>query len=517
MELINSRGGLDGKVNGEGLSRGELYLTLDELRWVQLHVGPEYGFILSPVAPRPQKQRKSKGRSENESDERSTTRSGVSVANKRQRVCSLAGRSVLGSAMGGSEDRGNCASSEVSFEGKTTRLSSGNRAASSSHDSVSREVSGAHGTGASPSSAADLRNVRMIDFKTFCLGLLDKLGKIPGSRWFLQPVDPELDGVPDYFAVIENPMDFQTIREKLVQNMYKNPFGWQLDMRLVFYNALKYHKEGNAVREDALSLAIEFENRCKEITEVNPYHYGLLLEKKEAASASASASELEYMESLLGKLVAFNPGVLSRVYSLLQGSKEDSSCFSGDPHPAPDVILDVLKLRPKLVRDQMVLLFESILQIESRYQTSSQDGQLPEAASELSFPNGDVAMTPSSEEDSPEDMSVVRDDPDIDDEFDGSEDFQRVQTSESNSLGAPLQSDTYSNDDEQDEAYTSVTSEKEVLNSSFASSAFPIPPQESAWGEWKAKVIQNSTLTQRENAPKKSKREREAEQADAEI
>lgn len=30
--------------------------------------------------------------------------------------------------------------------------------------------------------------------------------------WFLQPVDPERDGAPNYFSVIKHPMDLGTIQ-----------------------------------------------------------------------------------------------------------------------------------------------------------------------------------------------------------------------------------------------------------------------------------------------------------------
>ncbi|KAH8582357.1 bromodomain [Cryptosporidium sp. chipmunk genotype I] len=512
MELINSRGGLDKKVNGEGNSRGELYLTLDELRWVQLHVGPEFGFILSPAAPKVQKQKKSRVKLENDNEDKVVAKSGLFASNKRQRTSSLSGKGASGSFLTVSEDRGNFATSEVSFEGKTTRQSSGNRA-SMIHDASSKDHIGANSMGTGSATTVNLKNVKMIDFKTFSLALLEKLSKIPGSRWFLQPVDPELDGVPDYFSIIENPMDFQTIHEKLVQNMYKNPFGWQLDMRLVFYNALKYHKEGNTVRDDALSLAIEFENKCKEIREVNPYYYTILQDKQE----SLPLSEFDYDDTFLEKLNTLNQEILIRIYSLLVDSKKESQDSIDDPRSTSEMILNQLRLKPKVIRDQIILLVDSIIQIENKYKKVCQYIKAEDIVNKTNFPNDDVAMTPSSEGSSPEDASFPKD-PDIEDEFEGIEDFVRMKAENSNPQhDIPINSGSNSNDDEHDDIYSNSIHDNEIMNSSFTSNTFPIPPQESAWGEWKAKVIHNSTLTQRENAPKKSKREREAEQADAEI
>lgn len=37
---------------------------------------------------------------------------------------------------------------------------------------------------------------------------------------FARPVDPELDGCPDYLAIIKHPMDLGTIRSRLQTQFY---------------------------------------------------------------------------------------------------------------------------------------------------------------------------------------------------------------------------------------------------------------------------------------------------------
>lgn len=44
-----------------------------------------------------------------------------------------------------------------------------------------------------------------------CLKLVDRVSKNQNSVLFRVPVDPERDGVPDYFSVITQPMDLQTV------------------------------------------------------------------------------------------------------------------------------------------------------------------------------------------------------------------------------------------------------------------------------------------------------------------
>jgi hypothetical protein len=42
------------------------------------------------------------------------------------------------------------------------------------------------------------------------------------SAWiFLEPVDPDRLGIPDYFDIIKQPMDFGTIKQKLQSNQYR--------------------------------------------------------------------------------------------------------------------------------------------------------------------------------------------------------------------------------------------------------------------------------------------------------
>lgn len=42
--------------------------------------------------------------------------------------------------------------------------------------------------------------------------LMNMLCKVKDSEIFHKPVDPVLLGIPDYFDIIKNPMDFSTIK-----------------------------------------------------------------------------------------------------------------------------------------------------------------------------------------------------------------------------------------------------------------------------------------------------------------
>ena len=85
------------------------------------------------------------------------------------------------------------------------------------------------------------------------------------SGWpFLEPVDPESLELPDYFDVIEDPMDLGTIQNRLnketKQGGYSSQQRFADDMRLVFQNAITYNDPGDLVFEAAKTMSVFFED-----------------------------------------------------------------------------------------------------------------------------------------------------------------------------------------------------------------------------------------------------------------
>ncbi|CAD2113717.1 hypothetical protein YYG_00313 [Plasmodium vinckei petteri] len=109
-------------------------------------------------------------------------------------------------------------------------------------------------------------------WKNNCFKIIHKLKKKEMSCWFLKPVNPELDGIPNYFNIIKNPMDFETIENKLLNDKYNSPFQWQQDVRQIFYNAFTYHKVKNCVWNDAYKLAKEFDRLLNEENKMKNIH-----------------------------------------------------------------------------------------------------------------------------------------------------------------------------------------------------------------------------------------------------
>lgn len=86
-------------------------------------------------------------------------------------------------------------------------------------------------------------------------------------RWagpFMQPVDVEGLELHDYYEVIEKPMDFSTIKNKIEAKDgtgYKHVRELCADVRLIFKNAIKYNNERDDVHVMAKTLLARFEEK----------------------------------------------------------------------------------------------------------------------------------------------------------------------------------------------------------------------------------------------------------------
>ncbi|RUS70094.1 hypothetical protein EGW08_022143 [Elysia chlorotica] len=82
--------------------------------------------------------------------------------------------------------------------------------------------------------------------------------EIPAAEWFTFPVDP-MDA-PDYYTVVEQPMDFSTMRKKLESGQYLCFEEFQSDMDLIRSNCYLYNSEGTKVRRDCDEVMAFYHN-----------------------------------------------------------------------------------------------------------------------------------------------------------------------------------------------------------------------------------------------------------------
>ncbi|KAL3617730.1 hypothetical protein CASFOL_038051 [Castilleja foliolosa] len=102
--------------------------------------------------------------------------------------------------------------------------------------------------------------------KELLVFILDRLQKKDTYGAFSEPVD--LDELPDYYEVIEQPMDFFTVRDKLDSGAYKSLQEFEADVYLICSNAMEYNAPGTVYYRQARSIQEiakrDFENLRRE-------------------------------------------------------------------------------------------------------------------------------------------------------------------------------------------------------------------------------------------------------------
>ena len=80
-----------------------------------------------------------------------------------------------------------------------------------------------------------------------CLPLVKKLINHKHGWVFKDAVDPVELGIPDYFDIVEHPLDLTLVANKLEDGAYKDMASFELDTKLVFENAILFNGEDSDV------------------------------------------------------------------------------------------------------------------------------------------------------------------------------------------------------------------------------------------------------------------------------
>ncbi|XP_064881399.1 bromodomain adjacent to zinc finger domain protein 2B-like isoform X10 [Oncorhynchus nerka] len=101
-----------------------------------------------------------------------------------------------------------------------------------------------------------------------CRVLLAELERHQDAWPFLNPVNTK--GIPGYRKVIKKPMDFATIREKLVSSQYQNLETFIIDVNLVFDNCEKFNEDNSDIGRAGHNMRKFFDKRWTELlNEIN--------------------------------------------------------------------------------------------------------------------------------------------------------------------------------------------------------------------------------------------------------
>lgn len=105
---------------------------------------------------------------------------------------------------------------------------------------------------------------------TFCEIILMEMEAHEDAWPFLEPVNPRL--VPGYRRVIKHPMDFSTMRVRLLRGGYSSAAQFRADATLVFDNCRTFNEDDSAVGRAGHNMRRFFQSRWDEFYQGPPQH-----------------------------------------------------------------------------------------------------------------------------------------------------------------------------------------------------------------------------------------------------
>lgn len=79
--------------------------------------------------------------------------------------------------------------------------------------------------------------------RAWCFKQLTQISKLPISQPFINAVNPVKDIAPDYYEIIIQPMDLQTIQHKLAERRYSTVEDFVDDFSIILNNSIIYNGE----------------------------------------------------------------------------------------------------------------------------------------------------------------------------------------------------------------------------------------------------------------------------------
>uniref|UniRef100_A0A3P8RZU8 Transcription initiation factor TFIID subunit n=1 Tax=Amphiprion percula TaxID=161767 RepID=A0A3P8RZU8_AMPPE len=153
-----------------------------------------------------------------------------------------------------------------------------------------------------------------------------KMMVVPDSWPFHHPVNKKF--VPDYYKVIVNPMDLESIRKNISKHKYQNRDAFLSDISLIHTNSIKYNGQDSPYTKTALEIV----NVCKQtLAEYDEHLTQLEKDISTAKEAALDAADLESLDPMTPG--PYTPQPADLFDSGPSGSlpREPSSLFSEGP------------------------------------------------------------------------------------------------------------------------------------------------------------------------------------------
>ncbi|ODV92966.1 hypothetical protein CANCADRAFT_30960 [Tortispora caseinolytica NRRL Y-17796] len=103
----------------------------------------------------------------------------------------------------------------------------------------------------------------------YALSMVRSLRKMKDAAPFVTPVDPVKLNIPNYFNIIKQPMDLQTVDKKLRENLYANTDEFVADMNLIVSNCETFNGVDSKISEMARNVRASFERQMKQMPPVD--------------------------------------------------------------------------------------------------------------------------------------------------------------------------------------------------------------------------------------------------------
>jgi hypothetical protein len=102
----------------------------------------------------------------------------------------------------------------------------------------------------------------LVSFSSILENILNEVRDFPDAQPFLIPVNSKK--VVDYYSLVKNPVDLQTIRKRIIEKAYKDRESFLDDMRLLVENSALYNGSNHPITASAENLYILCQQKMEE-------------------------------------------------------------------------------------------------------------------------------------------------------------------------------------------------------------------------------------------------------------
>uniref|UniRef100_A0A3B3SYK9 Transcription initiation factor TFIID subunit n=1 Tax=Paramormyrops kingsleyae TaxID=1676925 RepID=A0A3B3SYK9_9TELE len=213
-----------------------------------------------------------------------------------------------------------------------------------------------------------------------------KMMAVPDSWPFHHPVNKKF--VPDYYKVIANPMDLESIRKNISKHKYQNRTVFLNDISLIHANSVKYNGPDSPYTKTALEIV----NVCKQtLSEYDEHLTQLEKDISTAKEAALDAADLESLEPMTPGPYTPQPPDLFDSSNSMSLHREATLFLDGPPPTAPEKRggqeeeEDEGSSRPA----QASVLYQDLLMSDGEDDASEEEGDNPFSSIHLSESGSD--------------------------------------------------------------------------------------------------------------------------------